>query len=78
MTHPSQGVIISQTDHLGDMRFAPPRVEKGPIGYRLGRRNGELTLQGAYQWAQGLEGGVEWRDVPTVELDDEQPRSENV
>jgi hypothetical protein len=41
-----------------------------PISYRLGRRAGEMVLQGAFQWAEGGKGGVEWRDMPTVDLDE--------
>lgn len=46
--------------------------EQTPRAYRLGRRNGELVLQGAFFWSQGWEkGGHEWRDIPIVGLDDE-------
>lgn len=44
-----------------------------PVAYRLARRNGELILQGAYQWQQGSMGGHEWRDIPIVELDEPEP-----
>ena len=46
------------------------RVETGsPIGYRLTRDTcGVLTLQGAYHWRQGSDGGHEWRDIPTVQV----------
>jgi hypothetical protein len=53
------------------------RVESGtPIGYRLARyRTAEgavhLKLQGAYQWTEGANGGLEWRDIETVDLDQE-------
>jgi len=53
------------------------RVESGtPIGYRLARyRTAEgavhLKLQGAYQWTKGTNGGLEWRDIETVDLDQE-------
>lgn len=46
------------------------RTEEGtPRAYRLGKRHGELVLQGAYFWTQGFEGGHEWRDIPIVDLD---------
>jgi hypothetical protein len=49
----------------------PSRMESiHPISYRLGRRAGEMVLQGAFQWAEGGKGGVEWRDMPTVDLDE--------
>ena len=48
------------------------RIENStPSAYRLGRRSGELVIQGAYQWQQGLKYGHEWRDIPTVDLDAE-------
>lgn len=47
---------------------------EGPKRYRLGRRNGELVLQGLYllqrhqcYFAQ------EWRDLETVDLDAKEP-----
>lgn len=43
-----------------------------PSIYRLGRRNGELVLQGAFFWSCGIESGHEWRDIPIVDLDGEQ------
>lgn len=39
-----------------------------PVQYRLARRNGELILQGAYQWHDGRGGGLDWRDEKTVDL----------
>jgi hypothetical protein len=41
-----------------------------PTSWRLARRNGELILQAGSQWVQGREFGVEWSDVPTVNLDE--------
>lgn len=54
--------------------FQAPRVESGsPDGYRLARKgNGTLILQGAYSWREGWsKSGHTWRDIPTVELGDE-------
>jgi len=53
------------------------RVESGvPVAYRLARyRTAEgvvhLKLQGAYQWRQGASSGIEWKDIETVDLDQE-------
>jgi len=53
------------------------RVESGaPVAYRLARyRTAEgavhLRLQGAYQWTQEASCGIEWRDIETVDLDQE-------
>ena len=48
------------------------RVEEGtPRSFRLAHYpGGELVLQGAFFWHQGGDGGVEWRTIPTVELDE--------
>lgn len=49
-----------------------PRVGSGaPANFRWGRRNGTLVLQVGYAWRQGAEHGVDWKDVPTVDLDNE-------
>ena len=54
------------------MFSAGARVENlTPAGYRLARKpNGELVLQVALLWSQGLTGGVEWRDTTTVLLEE--------
>lgn len=55
---------------LPGMRAGAARVvELSPREYRLAQDPwGKLTLQGAYRWSEGREGGVEWRDIPTVSL----------
>jgi hypothetical protein len=40
-----------------------------PTSWRLARRNGELILQAGSFLAQGQESGIEWNDVPTMDLD---------
>jgi hypothetical protein len=46
------------------------RFSHSPTGWRLARRNGELVLQAGSFWTQGTENGIEWNDVPTVNLDE--------
>ena len=41
-----------------------------PTAWRLARRNGELILQAGSLWVQGMDSGVEWNDVQTVDLDE--------
>lgn len=55
-----------------EMKVTAARIENSaPSAYRLmEKKDGSLVLQGAYNWSQGMEGGHEWRDVPTVK---EQP-----
>jgi hypothetical protein len=50
--------------------LTPCRMESStPAAYRLAKKpNGEVVLQGAYQWTDGKMGGFTWRDIPTVEL----------
>ena len=50
------------------------KVERPLPDYRLVRKNGTLTLQRAYGWVCGTDGGVDWRDEPTIDLD--QPPTE--
>jgi hypothetical protein len=52
----------------GDVTAA--RAGGSPSAWRLARRNGELVLQAGSIWTQGREGGIEWNDVPTVNLDE--------
>lgn len=67
--------IMTMTDNNNSGRiinisFGAARVEDTMAkAYRLGRRNGELVLQGCFQWTQGLDYGHEWRDIPIVDLD---------
>lgn len=41
-----------------------------PVEYRLASRNGFIMLQGAFFWKEGDAQGVEWRDLPTVEVEE--------
>lgn len=53
--------------------IAPARVEASyPNMLRAARYpNGEIRIQGAYAWSLGDEGGLVWRDLPLVEVDEE-------
>ena len=55
--------------HSSDRFHAAARVAHSPTAWRLARRNGELILQAGSLWTQGRNGGIEWNDVPTVDLD---------
>ena len=64
--------MIEDTDKLSVLKtlsITAARVTYSPTSWRLTRRNGELILQAGSHWVQGSEGGVEWSDVPTVNLD---------
>jgi len=37
--------------------------------YRLVKKNGVLTLQRAWGWVNGKDGGIDWQDIPTVDID---------
>ena len=50
---------------IGAARYTHP-----PTSWRLARRNGELILQAGSIWTSALEGGIEWNDVPTMDLDE--------
>ena len=50
----------------------PSRFTQSPSAWRLARRNGELILQAGSLWSQGRESGIEWNDVATVNLDEQE------
>jgi hypothetical protein len=38
-----------------------------PVAYRLMQKeDGTLVLQGAFYWTQGMSGGHDWEDIPTI------------
>lgn len=53
------------------LHMTPVRTESSkPEAYRLCRKaDGILILQGLFTWAEGMMGGVDWRDLPTVDDD---------
>lgn len=57
-------------ENYDEKHVCPARVEHGtPCAYRLARYpDGSVVLQGAFKWERGALGGVEWRDLPTVNL----------
>ena len=71
----ADNTLIVETELLGTASIVAAKTEEGqPRHYRLGRRNGELVLQGAFYWRLGCrESGYEWRDIPIIDLDGEQP-----
>lgn len=52
---------------------APARIESQyPNMFRQAvYPNGKVVVQGAYAWSKGNEGGVVWRDLPLVNVDEE-------
>lgn len=56
----------------GIFTVAPARVEsKYPNMFRAARYpHGAVRIQGAYAWTQGNEGGVIWKDLPLVNVDE--------
>jgi hypothetical protein len=70
MTTPTNPLSVA-SDAIAFGTFVPARVTSSPTAWRLGRRNGELVLQALSVWHEGPEVGVEWVDVPTVDLNNE-------
>lgn len=52
-------------------QMVPVRIEElRPLAYRLAKKpDGTLVLQGAFRWSEGECGGLEWREIPTIELE---------
>lgn len=63
-------IISSISDLMVD--DGPLRMESTvPSNFRLAQhKNGTLVLQGAFVWQQGQNGGVEWRNLETIQLDE--------
>lgn len=59
-------------DQLG-FHIAPARVEsRFPNAFRMAQYpDGSRRIQGAYAWSQGREGGVVWKDLPMVQVDED-------
>ena len=68
MTTPINPLLVA-SDLIATGPVVAARVGSSPTAWRLGRRNGELVLQAGSVWRQGPECGIEWSDVPTVNLD---------
>jgi len=46
-------------------------VSSRAVSHRLAKKkNGEIILQGAFLCSDGETYGYEWRDIPTVEVDE--------
>lgn len=54
------------------LSIAAVKVEYStPRAFRIGRMpDGSIVLQGAYLWTQGDLGGIDWRTIPVVNLDE--------
>jgi len=45
-------------------------ISSNALAYRLAKKpDGTLVLQGAFQWWSEERAGIEWGDIPTVEVD---------
>ena len=67
---PTDTTLPSNLITIPGTLIGPARFTQSPTSWRLARRNGELILQAGSIWTQGREGGIEWNDVPTVDLDE--------
>ncbi len=42
-----------------------------PTTFRVAQYpDGSRRIQGAYQWSEGWQGGITWRDLPMVDVDE--------
>ncbi len=75
MTPDDKTFTLGRVDWDADtgFRIAPARVESTfPNGFRMAQYpDGSVRLQGAYSWSQGRMGGVTWKDVPTVMVNED-------
>lgn len=56
----------------GRFVVAPARIESAyPNAFRAAKYpDGKVRIQGAYAWSQGSDGGVFWKDLPLVNVDE--------
>ena len=61
-------ILKSKNTITASIDNTPIRIENGtPTAYRLYKdHHGELHLQGCFHWSEGINGGFEWRTIPTV------------
>ena len=57
----------------GGFKVAPARIESlYPNAFRQAMYpNGKVVVQGAYAWSEGSMGGIIWKDLPLVYIDDD-------
>ena len=57
----------------GGFNVAPARIESQyPNAFRQAMySNGKVVVQGAYAWSEGSMGGIIWKDLPLVCVDDD-------
>ena len=66
----AQAIVDALKEPLSPCVISAARIEDSVAKtYRLARRNGELVLQGCFQWKQGNVYGHEWHDIPVVDLE---------
>ena len=60
-------------DATDGFHLAPARIEACfPNGLRIAQYpDGRQELQGAYSWSQGNMGGVDWKPLPVVLIDED-------
>ena len=60
-------------DSDSGFKVGPARIEAAfPNGFRIAEfPDGSRELQGAYAWTQGTQGGIVWKPVPLVQVDEQ-------
>lgn len=67
MDHSNDQTIEPLSNSLDNLRLISYR----PNRFRLAHYpDGRIVLQGGCPWVQGNIQGVEWRDIPTVQVDE--------
>lgn len=67
--HPSLDRGLGDNDSWTSPDMTAYRTEScTPSAYRLcKKKNGDLVLQGSFQWWEGALQGHDWKDIPTIE-----------
>lgn len=65
----SMGELAMENGHV---TITPARIEAPfPNGFRMAQYpDGSMELQGAYIWSEGWVGGVIWKPLPIIQVDE--------
>ena len=68
---PDKLTLLAEGTVTGRLTMKPIRTESTlPMTLRqVQYPTGRIAIQGGYQWTEGWEGGIEWRDLPLVQVD---------
>ncbi|WMC09564.1 hypothetical protein PU634_10590 [Oceanimonas pelagia] len=69
---PPARLVTLTADKLEQSIIKPARIYNNmPSTFRLALYpDGRKVIQGGYVWSEGFQSGIEWKDLPVVEVDE--------